>query len=296
MLHVLGSSKRLCDGLTRRELLRTGGLGLFGLTLADLAKAQASPSRPVAHFGQAKACILLYLYGAPSQLETFDLKPNASSDVRGDFRPRATSVPGVQICEHLPRTAEVMDKVTLIRSLSHPYNIHSAAYALTGIPTTDIPMELNPRDGRHWPFFASVVDYLQGQSGRHTSGMPANIALPWRFSSRSEPFRRGGPYGGFLGSGYDPVWVEFAGAAPQGDPYRGITPEGRFQLTPPDAQSIVLDRLDGRRDLLQQLELQQRGVEALAPRGYQRHQDMAFNMLLSPHCAMPLIWTGSRAQ
>src|SRR5262249_49001268 len=160
---------------------------------------------------------------------------------RGEFRPRATSVPGLQICEHLPRTAQVMHKTTLIRSLTHPYNIHSAAYALTGIPTTDIPMELNPRDNRHWPFFGSVLDYLQTRNGAARNGstrapsstVPATVALPWRFSSRSEPFRRGGPYGGFLGSGYDPVWAEFAGPAPDGDPYRRIIPAGRFELHPP---------------------------------------------------------------
>src|SRR3989440_10998664 len=167
MLRILGSARRLCDGWTRREMLRAGGLSAFGLGWADLLRLQeAQASSPGAdrpgHFGRARACILLYLYGAPSQLETFDLKPDAPSDVRSQFRPMATSVPGVQICEHLPRTARLMHLTTLVRSLSHPYNIHSAAYTLTGTPTTDIPMELNPRDSRHWPFFGSVLDYLAG--------------------------------------------------------------------------------------------------------------------------------------
>jgi hypothetical protein len=287
MLHILGSAKRLCDRMTRREMLRAGGLGLCGLSLADLATASAAASTglPVDNFGKAKSCILLYLYGAPSQLETFDLKPNAPVEVRGEFMPRATSVPGLQICEHLPRTAQVMHKTTLIRSLTHPYNIHSAAYALTGTPTTDIPMELNPRDSRHWPFFGSVLDYLQSRNrsaGSHAASAPANVALPWRFSSRSEPFRRGGPYGGFLGSGYDPAWAEFAGAAPDGDPYRHITPDSRFQFNPTEGAPIVLDRLDQRRDLLQQLELRQHGLETEATRGFGRQHEMAFNMLRSP--------------
>jgi hypothetical protein len=212
MLRILGSAKRLCDGWTRREMLRAGGLTAFGLPLGQLLRFQetqaATPSADHGTgFGKAKACILLYLYGAPSQLETFDLKPDAPTDVRGDFNPIATSLPGVQICEHLPRTARLMHRTTLVRSLSHPYNIHSAAYTLTGIPKTDIPLELNPRDGRHWPFFGSVFDYLHGRKGRD---VPLNVALPWKFSSRAEPFRRGGPYGGFLGTGYDPVWAEFA--------------------------------------------------------------------------------------
>jgi hypothetical protein len=289
MLHVVGSAKRLCDGISRREVLRAGGLGLFGLSMADLAAADKVPRtvRVADNFGKAKACILLYLYGAPSQLETFDLKPNASDQVRGEFKPISTTVPGVQICEHLPRTAQVMHRTTLIRSLTHPYNIHSSAYALTGIPTTDIPMELNPRDSRHWPFFGSVLDYLQtrgrpAHDGTAAPFAPANVALPWRFSSRSEPFRRGGPYGGFLGSAYDPVWAEFAGAAPDGDPYSRITPQGRFEFNPPDGAPIILDRLDQRRDLLQQLEHRQRGLDRAATRGFARQHEMAFNMLRSP--------------
>src|SRR5262249_11818913 len=151
-----------------------------------------------------------------------------------------TAVTGLHICEHLPRTAKVMDRCALVRSMTHPYNIHSAAYTLSGIPTTDIPMELNPRDNRHWPCFGSVMDWLRSRSGtaeglhagvpalRGEHKLPYQVALPWKFSTRSEPFRRGGPYGGFLGSGFDPVWAEFVGDAPKGDPYRAVTPQGRF--------------------------------------------------------------------
>jgi hypothetical protein len=288
MLRILGSSKRLCDGLTRRDWLRVGGLGLFGLSLTDLLRLRelqaASTSAPSAgSFGRAKACILLYLYGAPSQLETFDLKPDAPSDVRGELKPIPTSVPGIQICEHLPRVARVTHHTTLVRSLTHPYNIHSAAYTLSGIPTTDIPMELNPRDARHWPFFGSVLDHLQAaHTARRTQEVPVSVALPWKFSSRSEPFRRGGPYGGFLGSGYDPVWGEFVGDAPQGDPYRGITRQGHFQISQPGAPELTLDRLETRHTLLQQLDQQQRSLDAGAARGFDRQQKLAFNLLASP--------------
>ncbi len=282
MLRILGSSRRLCDGWTRRELLRAGGLSLFGLGTADLGalhNSQASPAKPAGGFGQARACILLYLYGAPSQLETFDLKPDAPTDVRGDFRPCATSVPGLHICEHLPHTAQLMHQTALVRSMSHPYNIHSAAYSLTGVPKTDIPMELNPHDGRHWPFFGSVLDWLQTKSGASARrSVPANLALPWKFSSRSEPFRRGGPFGGFLGGGYDPIWAEFAGDAPKGDPYRAITPRGRFQFEKPGGLEVTLDALSRRRSLLQQLDRQ---TPTLAAGGYDRHQEMAFDLLLS---------------
>jgi Protein of unknown function (DUF1501) len=283
MLRILSSPKRLCDGLTRREMLLAGGLGLFGLQAADLSRlrAMAAPTAaPADGFGKAKACILLYLYGAPSQLETFDLKPDAPSDVRGEFKPIATSVPGLHICEHLPRTARVMHRTTLVRTMTHPYNIHSAAYTLTGTPTTDIPMELNPRDARHWPFFGSLLDHLR--PGATGTGMPSNVGLPWKFSSRSEPFRRGGPYGGFLGVGYDPVWIEFAGEAPRGDPYRAITADGRFQLGQPGAPELTLDRLDRRRSLLQQFDDQRRTHPAAAEKGFDRHQQMAFDLTTSP--------------
>src|SRR5262249_37336938 len=183
----------------------------------------------LAGFGTAKPCILLYLYGAPSQLETFDLKPDAPTDVRSQFKPIATGVPGVQICEHLPRTARVLDRATLIRSLTSPYNIHNVAWVISGTPTTDIPMELNPRDTRHWPCFASVPADLTARGGK-TGAVPTQAALPWKFSSRSEPFRRGGPYGGFLGTGYDPVWAEYHGTFATRDPYRGVDANLRFQL------------------------------------------------------------------
>jgi hypothetical protein len=291
MLRILGSSKRLCDGITRREVLRAGGLGFFGLPWLDLSQLWAapgtapSPASQAGGFGKAKACILLYLYGAPSQLETFDLKPAAPVDVRGDFRPIATTMPGLRICEHLPRTAQLMHQTTLVRSLTHPYNIHSAAYTLTGVPATDIPMELNPHDSRHWPFFGSVLDYLRARTsgGQTRRDLPMSVALPWKFSGRSEPYRRGGPYGGFLGSGYDPVWGEFVGEATQGDPYRGITLAGRFQIGQPGFPELTLDRLHQRQSLLQQLDRQQRILGAsAAARGFERHQGMAFDLATSP--------------
>src|SRR5262245_52540107 len=173
-----------------------------------------------------------------------------------------------------------MHLTTLVRSLSHPYNIHSAAYTLTGTPTTDIPMELNPRDARHWPFFGSVLDYLQSRRPGARRDVPVNIALPWRFSSRSEPFRRGGPFDGFLGAGFDPVWAEFEGEAPHTDPFRAITAQGRFQFGPPGT-TVDLDRLDRRRSLLQQLETQRPALEAPL-RGYDRQQGQVFNLLASP--------------
>src|SRR5262249_34187761 len=148
-----------------------------------LAEAQASPTAHPAprRFGRARSCILLYLYGAPSQLELCDMKPDAPVEVRGEFRPIRSTLPGCDVCELLPHLAGLMDRMTVVRSMTPPYPIHGVAYALTGVPQIDIPMELNPRDGRHWPFIGSVVDYLDRQEhpGRLRRQVPSNIALPF---------------------------------------------------------------------------------------------------------------------
>ncbi|HET6881345.1 MAG TPA: DUF1501 domain-containing protein [Pirellulales bacterium] len=299
MLRVLGSANRLCDGLSRREMLRAGGLSLLGLSAADLLRAESlSAKKPAGGFGQAKACILLYLYGAPSQLETYDPKMDAPVEIRGEFGAIGSAVPGLQVCEYLPNLARVLDRATVVRSMTHPYNIHSAAYALTGVPQVDIPMELNPYDSRHWPFIGSVLDYLERRrQPQLTSEVPRNVGLPFQFSSRSPEFMRGGPYGGFLGQAYNPVWTEFDGKAtgvvnrwrgerdvPVDDPYLGISPGDRFtvsraaQLQP----EITLDRLSRRRDLLTQFDDARRQLESHAAVQTQgRFQQMAFSLITS---------------
>src|SRR5437763_5878906 len=127
MLRILGSPRTLCDGLTRREMLCAGGLGLLGLA------SPASQAKHARHFGKAKACILLYLYGSPSQLETFDVKPDAPLGVRGELGTIATAIPGFRVGELLPLTARVMDRATVVRSMTHPYPVHGVAYATTGL-------------------------------------------------------------------------------------------------------------------------------------------------------------------
>src|SRR5580692_265579 len=122
MLNIHGIGNQLCDALTRREVLRIGGLGAFGLTLTDLLrqKAQASP-RPIPekmNAGKAKACIVLFLMGGPPQHSTWDPKPETPPEIRGKFKPVATNVPGLQICELMPQTALVADKVCVLRAVS----------------------------------------------------------------------------------------------------------------------------------------------------------------------------------
>src|SRR5262245_44872493 len=116
MLRILGSPKRLCDGLTRRDFLQAGALGPLGLGLADaLRPAAASAPRPAdRHFGRARSCILLFLYGSPSQLETFDPKPDAPAEVRGELKAIRSCVPGLDVGELLPNVARVLDRATVV--------------------------------------------------------------------------------------------------------------------------------------------------------------------------------------
>jgi hypothetical protein len=302
MLSILGSPKRLCSGWTRREMLRAGGLSLLGLSLPDYLRLSASqPARSANQvsrsFGRAKACILLYLYGAPSQLETFDMKPDAPVEIRGELKPIRSRLPGLDVCELLPHAARVMDRVTVVRSLTHPYPLHGVAYALTGVPQIDVPMELNPRDPRHWPFIGSVVDYLyRNKVGSKPRSVPDNIALPFPFSTRRVgEVARAGPYAAFLGGAYNPVWTEFRGQATRhmlktlqeqklnvAEPYMGITPDSRFELAAASElpSDITLDRLDTRRSLVEQFDRARCDLhKSDAGRGFDRYRQMAYNLI-----------------
>jgi Protein of unknown function (DUF1501) len=304
MLRVLGGPKRFCDGITRRELLQVGSLGLLGSGLAGAPAvsraAAASAASSLPGFGQAKSCILLFMYGSPSQLETFDPKPDAPVEIKGEFGCIPSSVPGLNVCDRLPRLSQVMDKVSLIRSVSHPYAIHGVAFATTSNPTIELAMELSPRDVKHWPFIGSVVDHVDGRGGtgpsRRASSVPRNLVLPWAFSSqRVGEVARAGPYGGFLGQAYDPVSAEFVGKGTAKakktladlvwndfEPYRGITPESRFQLGAISqlGPELTFDRIHGRRTLLEQIEQFRRDVDAKPGRsGINRHRAMAYDLL-----------------
>ncbi len=216
MLTILGSSNPCRAGVDRRTAMRIGALGTVGLSLPDVLMhaAQAGDGGGGASFGRAKRVLLLYLQGAASQYETWDPKPEAPAEIRGKWGAIPTSVPGVQICDQLPKLAQVAHRMALVRSMTHEFNNHSNLYTLSGYPAIDFTSETNPLDNRHHPFFGSVLDYLEEQRnpGR-VPDMPRNIGLPFRFTTYGQLFRRAGPYGAFLGSGYDPVWTEFNGEA-----------------------------------------------------------------------------------
>src|SRR3954454_10213989 len=120
MLSISGPRMWTFQGLSRREILSAGGLSCLGLALPDLLQAAAPRSRKnPPTFGKAKSCLIVYLNGGASHHDTFDMKPDAPAEIRGEFRPTATNVPGIQVSEHLPMIARHADKFTVVRSMSH---------------------------------------------------------------------------------------------------------------------------------------------------------------------------------
>jgi hypothetical protein len=175
MLQIGNVTSRNCQGLTRRELLQVGGLGVLGLTLADALRLDAARSRE-------PACIFIFLEGGPSQHETFDPKPNASDDVRGPYGPINTSVAGIQISELLPMLAQRMDRCALIRSLTDTTGAHTATPILTGSTTSKVTC-------------GAVVTKLKG----HTGDMPPYVHLGGKL------FNSPGVGAGHLGPAFDPI-------------------------------------------------------------------------------------------
>ncbi|MDB5337636.1 MAG: hypothetical protein JWN70_3255 [Planctomycetaceae bacterium] len=299
MIPILGSNKQLCDGLSRRDLLHIGGLGAFGLSLADWNRLQAAQTEGEASpaFGKAKSCILVFLFGSPPQHETFDPKPNAPVEVQGEMKAISTNVPGLDICERLPQMAGVMDRMTIVRSMTHPYPLHGVAYALTGMPTYTPEIEAKPRDPQHWPYIGSIVDYVDRQRSRSAAvAAPQHIGLPWLLGSKCDLAPLAGPYASFLGGTYDPVWTDFDGVGTRIvpklsdgqtkeilDPFGGTTADGRFRLSATSPlEGVPASRFDLRQSLLQQFDqsrswlTQHQGIGT-----YDKHQASAYSLLTS---------------
>ena len=294
-----GPPETLRHGVSRRDLLRVGALGAAGLTTGDalgsrlaLADSAISPRS----FGQAKACILIFLFGSPPQHETFDPKPKAPRDIQGELGITATSVPGIDICERLPKIARVMDRMTIVRSMTHPYPVHGVSYALTGMPTYTPAIEANPRAVEHWPFLGSAVDYIERRrAGGKLPSVPHNMGLPWRFGSKSSLPTLAGPYAAFLGQTYDPVWTDFEGRGSRivpkltdaqtvevRDPFAGIEPNGKFRLSDDgvDPAELSLQRLNLRRGLLERID-EARGWSQHDPKihAFDEQRRMAWSLL-----------------
>jgi hypothetical protein len=209
MFRIAGGPRRACDGVPRREVLRLGGLGALGLSLPDLLGRAVAGSARADGFGRVRSCLLIYLFGGPSQIDLFDLKPDAPDQFRGEFRPIATAVPGVSVCEHLPRLAGVADKFCLIRSMRHEHPRHGWGlyYMLTGRkhvrPDLDAPP--TPDD---FPGLGALVNKLAPRP----DGSPAAVTLPRWNRFKDLPNDYAGEKAGFLGSGFDPWLVRPAAA------------------------------------------------------------------------------------
>jgi len=277
------------DGLLRRDVLKAGGFGLAGgvsvLNRPSWATSETDSAVSLERgFGRAKRCLLIYIYGAWSQLDTFDPKPDAPAEIRGEFGTIPSVLPGVRVCEHLPGAASVLDRCSLIRSMAHPWNIHSAAYTLTGNPHTE-RIEGRQRHPEHWPYFGGVLDWLGDQGGLDPlpPGVPRNVMLPWKQSVFASPLKRAGTFGGFLGPAYDPLWTTFHGEAPLGDPFRGITPAGRLRFDVGAAAESTAATLAERGELLSNLEADRKTLRDL-PRvkSYVRQRQRALEFMAHP--------------
>jgi hypothetical protein len=186
MLSIFGSQKRLCDGLTRRDMLTIGALGMGGLALPDILRAEAARGES----NSKKAVIMIYMCGAPPHQDMYDLKMDAPAEIRGEFQPIDTNVAGIQICEHLPRLARIMDKLVPLRSVyGSPNGNHDSFICYTGRSFVQ-----QPPGG--WPSVGAVLSKLQGSK---TAGMPPFVGL--------SPNAGHPPYGspglpGFLGAAH----------------------------------------------------------------------------------------------
>ena len=281
MLRVLGRGVSACDGLTRRELLRAGSLSLLGgMTLPRLLEAAAHS--PHKGRGTARSVILMNLFGGPSHLDMFDLKPDAPADIRGEFRPIGTSVPGLSICEHLPGVAKLMDRATLIRSVSHGYNSHNPYSVLTGFTGGNDAENYFAKRTDH-PGIGSVCQYL----GLGRKDVPPYVFMP-ALAGYSQALRRAGPYGGYLGSQYDPLFTVCDPTFPREfdqdkSSYDPVPPYGEPKAPSLAAHpDMTVDRLDGRHTLLEQLNARVASLEASgAAERMGEFRRLAFSLLTS---------------
>lgn len=261
-------SRHLTAPLSRRDIVRAGSVGLLGMSLPRLLEAQthATVEDAIAANPKAKACILLFMWGGPSQLETWDLKPNAPAEVRGEFKPISTRVPGINIGEYFPMLAQRTDKLAIIRSMTHPNVDHLTAchYVLTGQPppqTSDIRKD--------WPHFGAVLSKL----GRGTSPLPPFVSMRPKIENTVPRFveQSRGQFAGWLGPTWDPLTIDADPAKPD---YR----VGDFVLQ----DGVTRRRMDERQSLLGRLESQLSRFERGGRLGsMDRHYSRAFDLLAS---------------
>ncbi len=266
MLRLEGAGTRFCDGVSRRSFLRIGGLGLGGLALPEILRAQEQSPAAVRSGGLGhKAVIMVYLPGGPPHQDTFDLKTNVPAEVRGPLRPIPTNVDGIQVCELLPRLAKIMDKLVPIRTIVGAKDRHESFQCLTGRLNENLP-----RGG--WPELGAVVSHLKGPT---QSAVPPFMALSPRMQHR--PYNNGTP--GFLGPSHAPFKPE---------------DEGRDDLT---LNGVSIDRLEDRKSLLASLDTFRREADASRMMdGVDAFTQQAFGVLTSSRLASALDLTKEDAK
>lgn len=248
MLTILGDKSRFCDGISRRNFLKIGALGLGGLTLPQILQAEAQSGIRRSH----KAVIMIFLPGGPSHQDMFDLKMDAPSEIRGEFKPIKTKVPGIQICEHLPLLAGMTDKLAIIRSVVGALDDHDAFQCLTGRTKRN-----QPPGG--WPCLGSVLSKLQGSVNR---SVPAFVGLSPKMGEMRWA-RAGDP--GFLGVGHAPFQPNKGG--------------GKDDMV---LNGVTLDRLSDRKSLLASFDRFRRDVDASGMmEGLDAFNEQAFGILTS---------------
>lgn len=275
---------------TRRETLRAGAIGLLGMGMADVARLRAA----AAHVSRPRSVIFVFLTGGMSHLDSFDLKPDAPDNIRGEFQPIATRTPGYHICEHLPRLAERSDKWAVCRSIATNSSGHEEACHMLLTGRLDLPPGFsvqNVPNPNEWPSIPAQVTFALRERPNRT--LPPAVVLP-QPSVNEDNRVRPGQYAGRLGSRWEAWHLHMASRCPLGN---GACPHCfRFDGTPfehapatifetpslslPDGGSF---RLSDRLGLLSNVERQQRRLTSLAENStYDRYRHQAVNMLGSP--------------
>jgi hypothetical protein len=275
MLTTHNQGTRLCDGISRREWLRIGGLGLFGLSMPELLRsgqtAGAMTRGSVAPgAGKAKACIVLFLMGGPTQHSTWDPKPDAPAEIRGVYKPIPSATPGLMVSELMPQTARMTDKICVLRAMASNDNAHSSSgyFMMTGQAHQPMNFEnANPGAPNDFPNLGGVVRRLQPRE----RGLPASMTIPHRiFNTNGSVWP--GQDAGFLGRSADPWLFTCQPAAPN---FR--IPE--FTLS----EELPAPRLEARRSLLHQVNERLDAVDRGGRLNVFDHQtQQAFDLLRSP--------------
>ena len=250
--------------INRRGWMNIAGTTVLGLTIPELLRLRerTAAAAPAARH-KGNSCVFLFLFGGPSQIDLWDMKPQAPAEIRGDFTPVATNVPGIEICEHLPRLCQTMDQICLLRSMTHRMNVHGPACSQIfsgrdyfGPPVTD---EALPED---WPSLSSMAM----RHGRSPKGLPASVVLPWYLQFPGNSRKIAGQTGGRMGEQFNAMLLE--------------ADAGRFRLEGLEIQNeMPWNRLNSRRELLASIESHRIAQKAKITDSFAHQSRQAYSLL-----------------